>query len=121
MNKIALALIAAAIPMTAATAMPVSTVIAKADALKKKGAMAMFSSDLGLLKKELSTAGKQLGAERRAAITAGRKPAYCPPTKGSFDSDELLAYLHTIPPAQRGMSLKTAYKGFLAKKFPCPA
>lgn len=101
--------------------MPVSEVLTKAEALKKKGAMAVFSSDLRLIKNELETSGKQLRDERRATLKAGGKPAYCPPAKGNFDSDELLAYLRTIPPAQRGMSFKAAYKSFLVKKFPCKA
>ena len=121
MNKIALALIAAAIPMTASSAMPVSQFLAKAEALQKKGAMALFSSDLGVLKKEMQTTGGQIRAERLAAVKAGRKPPFCPPAKASMNSDELLAHLRGIPPAQRGMSFKTAYQSFLARKWPCPA
>lgn len=43
MNKIALAILAAALPLTVVTAMPVSTFLAKSEALMKKGPMAVFS------------------------------------------------------------------------------
>lgn len=100
-------------------AMPVSTFLPKAEALKKKGAMALFSSDMGLMKKEFTTAAKQLRDERLAVSKAGGKPAYCPPDKARLNLDELMGHLRAIPPAQRGMSFKTAYAGFLTKKFPC--
>ena len=104
-----------------AAAMPVSTFLAKAEALQKKGAMALFSSDIGVLKKEVQASGSQIRAERLAAVKAGRKPDFCPPDKASMGSDELLNHLRAIPAAQRAMPFKTAYKGFLIKKFPCPA
>lgn len=104
-----------------AYAMDLATFLTKANALEKKGAMAMFSSDLRLLMNEGKTASAQLRAERLADVKAGRKPDYCPPAKGGTNSNEVLAYMRAIPPAQRGISFKTAMAGFLAKKFPCPA
>jgi len=121
MKKLVLATTLAAAPLTAAAAMPVSTFLAKAEALQKKGAMALFSGDIGILKKELKTSSAQLKAERAAAVKAGRKPDFCPPEKASLNSNELLGHLRAIPAPQRGMPFKAAYKSFLVRKFPCPA
>lgn len=109
-----------ALPATA-QAMDVATFLTKANALEKKGAMAMFSGDLRLLMNEGKTASKALRAERLADVKAGRDPGYCPPAKGSTSSTEVLAHMRSIPPAQRSMSFKTALAGFLRKKYPCPA
>lgn len=119
MRKLAGMMLLVAVP-SALNAMPLSEFLPKAEALQKKGAMALFSSDMGLLKNELKAAGAQLRAERLSAAQAGRKPAYCPPPKGGLNPNELVTYLQTIPPAQRGMSFKDAYKSFLIKKYPCP-
>jgi hypothetical protein len=122
MLRFAVALLLAAVPATALQAMPVSQFLTKADALEKKGAMALFSSDIKLLKKEVTDAAAQLREERATAQRAGRKPAYCPPAgKGSLDSKELLAYLRSIPPARRGMQVRDGLRGLFARKYPCPA
>lgn len=123
MFKYALAVFLAAVPTVALEAMPVSQFLSKADALEKKGAMALFSSDIGVLKKEITDAAAQLKAEREAARRAGRKPAYCPRegVKGSLNSKEILAHFRAIPPAQRGMQVKDGLRGLFARKFPCQA
>lgn len=104
-----------------ASAMPVAEMIAKADALEKKGMMAMFSPDLKKLMNEGKTAATQLRDERLADIKAGRKPGFCPPEKSSMNSTEVMKHLRTIPVADRGMSFKTALAGLMRKKYPCPA
>jgi hypothetical protein len=125
MRKIALGLLLAATAPTAAHAqtMTVADFLARAEALQKKGAMALFSGDIGKLKGEIVNSGKQLRAERLSAQKAGRKPAFCPPErgKGSVNSNELLAHFRAIPPAQRGMSVKAGFAGLMRKKYPCPA
>jgi hypothetical protein len=119
-----IALFLATAPATAlqAQAMPVSTFLAKADALKKRGPLALLSSDLGALKKEVQNSAAELRTERLAAKAAGRKPAFCPPEAGgSLSSDELLSHFQSIPPAQRGMSVKMGLAGLMRKRYPCPA
>jgi hypothetical protein len=101
--------------------MPVSTFLAKADALKKKGPLALLSSDIGLLKSEVQNSGKALRAEQVAARKAGRKLSYCLPEKAAFNSNELLAHFQSIPPAQRSMRVRDAFAGLVRKKYPCPA
>lgn len=122
MLKYAVAALVTVAPLTALQAMPVSEFLTKANALEKRGAMAIFSSDLKLLKKEITDAAGQLRAERAAAQRAGRKPAYCPPAaKGSLDSKEILAHFRAIPPARRGMPVRDGLRSLFVRKYPCPA
>ena len=104
-----------------AQSMPISEFLAKADALQKKGPMALFSGDIGKLKAEVVNSGKQLRAEQEAARKAGRKPATCLPEKANVTSTELLAHFRAVPPAERGVPVKTAFAGLVRKKYPCPA
>ncbi len=122
--KLIVVALAAALPATAlqAQAMLVSTFLAKADALQKKGMMALMSSDYKLLKKEIVTHSQTLRAERQAAEKAKRRPAYCPPAKSGLNSGEILAAFRSIPAAQRPRTdVKDALRALLARKFPCRA
>jgi hypothetical protein len=124
MRKIAFGLLIAAVPATAlqAQAMPVSTFLAKADALKKKGPLALLSGDLKLLKAEINNSAKAYGTDVRAARKAGKLTHSCPPqgTTLSMNADELLGHFKAIPAADRNMSVKAAFYGLMKKKFPCP-
>jgi hypothetical protein len=123
MRKILIVALAAAVPLTPllAQTMPVSDFLAKADALRKKGPMALFSGDIGKLKGEVVNSGKQLRAEQAAAQKAGRKPATCMPASGkaSVSQNDLLSHFRAIPPAQRNMTVKAAFAGLMRKKYPC--
>lgn len=123
MRYVLAAFFLAAAPATAlqAQSMPVSQFLAKADSLKKKGPLALFSKDIGVLKAEIKNSMTELRAERLAAKKAGRPLAYCPPEKASFNSDELLAHFRSIPPAQRNQPVRAGFASLLRKKYPCPA
>ena len=114
-----MAVLLAVLPLPA-HAMDVATFLAKADPLKKKGMMAIFSSDYKLLAGEVQTHSKALREERLAAKAAGRPQAYCPPEKSGLKVDELMAGLHAIPAAQQPRtSMKDALKALLVRKYPC--
>ncbi|HEX8261651.1 MAG TPA: hypothetical protein VF547_02130 [Allosphingosinicella sp.] len=118
--KLLAALSLAVVPLGAAQAMDVASFLAKADALQKKGMMALMSSDYKLLKNEIVTHSQTLRNERLAAQKAGRRPAYCPPAKSGLKSDEILAAFRSIPAAQRPRTdVKDALRALLARKFPC--
>jgi hypothetical protein len=106
---------------TAEAAMPLPVFLAKAEALQKKGAMALFSGDLKVLKEEIRTSLLSVRSERLAAKAAGKPQAFCPPEGGAkLGSDELLAGLRQIPPAERArMDVRAGLKRFLARKYPC--
>ena len=123
MRRLAIMMFAAAVPISAADAqtMPLSQFLTKADELEKKGALALFSGDIAILKREVQNSGKQLRAEQVAAQKAGRKPATCMPAQASMNSTELLAHFRSIPPQQRAMPVKAALASLMRKKYPCPA
>jgi hypothetical protein len=77
--RILVGVLLAAAPLASAAAMPVSTFLAKADRLQRKGPMAMFSGDLRLLTRQIKADGAQLRAANKAAAAAGRPKAYCTP------------------------------------------
>ena len=120
-TKMMLAALIAAMPIAAADAMNVAIFLQKAEALEKKGMMALFSGDFKVLKKEVEGASAQLRTERLAAQQAGRKPAFCPPAKGgSLNPNELLAHMRSIPAGQRSQTeVKDGLRGLLARKYPC--
>jgi hypothetical protein len=112
----------AVIPIGAAQAMDVATFLAKADALQKKGMLALMSSDYKLLKKEVVDQTQGLRSERLAAQKAGRKPAYCPTAGSDLTSNEVLAAFRSIPAAQRPrIQVRDALRALLARKYPCRA
>ncbi len=123
MRKVVVALLVALAPAGAlhAQSMPVSDFLARAEALKKKGVMAIVSEDFRVLKAQVQNSGKQLRAEQNEAEKAGRKPPTCMPKKASAGPEELLAHLRSIPPQQRSMSIKAGFAGLIRKKYPCPA
>jgi hypothetical protein len=119
---VVLALVGLAATAASAQSMPVSTFLAKADALQAQGPLAVASPDFSTLRLEVKAAAKSLREEQQAAVAAGRKPAFCQVEKGSIDSDELLAAMRAVPPAQRSTTeVKSVLKALKIKKYPCPA
>lgn len=108
-----LALIAALTLAGQASAMTAAEFLAKADALKAKGMMAMFSSDLGLIKTEFNDDAKAWRAQ-------AHRPNACPPEKISLNSDAILALVAAVPPQQRTTtSARAAIIEGLNRKYPC--
>lgn len=101
--------------------MNVATFLHKANALKGRGPLALFSGDFKLLKGEVQAAGRAYRADITAAQRAGRAPHSCPPRKVGLSPDEVLANFNAIPPAQRTMSVKTAFYDMMKRKYPCPS
>jgi hypothetical protein len=116
----ALALIA--VP-AAASAMPVSTFLAKAEALKKKGPLALFSGDLKLLTGQVKKDAAALGAENKASAAANRPKAYCTPASGAaMGQKEVLEAMQAVPAPERATTdTKAALRAWLARRYPCPA
>lgn len=118
---IGLAAISAIMP-AAAHAMSVAEFLAKTDALKAKGVLALGSPDIGLLRDDIATASDAYRAGLAREVAAGRKPSSCPPPKGTakVTSDDIIAAFRAIPAGQRAkMSTKTAFAAFMAKRYPC--
>lgn len=63
-----------------------------------------------------------IGAEIRAAKTAGRQPAACPPEQIQLNPRQLLAFLNAIPQARRTRMTPTdGIREWMASRYPCPA
>jgi hypothetical protein len=102
----------------------VADVLSKSDALQKKGMLAMFSSDVGLIKAEAKLDLDAFGAELIAAAKAHRPLPACPPKVGdafkfTLTSDEVLQFYRSIPLQRRSMTSKDGFAAFMAKKYPC--
>ena len=102
----------------------VADVLAKSDALERKGLLAMFSSDLGLIKAEARRDMNAFAAALQAANKAHRPLPACPPEdangwKFTFNTDEVLKFYRSIPPQHRGMSSVQGFADFMRAKYPC--
>ncbi len=108
---------------SAAAAMPVSTFLTKAEALKKKGPLALFSGDLKLLTKQVKADAGKIREERLAAKAAGKPTAFCPPESGSKLTDkDILAAMQAVPVGDRARTdSRLALRNFLARRYPCKA
>ena len=113
----ALAVTVAAVPANAA--MTVQTFLARANALRDQGPMALMSPDLSVLKAEAKTATTQLKAERAARAAAGKPPIACVPEGEKVGIMEMLDGLSQLPAADQKRPLKDGYARVLAKRFPC--
>jgi hypothetical protein len=113
----ALALAAA----SAASAMPVSTFLTNAQALEKKGPLALFSGDLKLLTNQVKGDAAELRAENRAAVAARRPRAFCPPEGGvKLNNQDILSAMQAVPAAQRATTTtKQALRAYFVRRFPC--
>lgn len=100
--------------------MSVAAFLAKADALRGKGAMALFSPDLKRLKAEGQAAGQAYRSRLMAERKAG-KPSSCPPKGAKVDSAELIAFLRRYPAeAQARTPMKSAMADYFIRTYPCP-
>lgn len=101
---------ASAPAIAAAGDMKVETFLAKADALKAKGVMALASSDIGLLQAEGKAAGDAYRSRIKSDRTKKLAPHSCPPSKAALKSDDLLAHFRTYSAGQRQqISVRTAF------------
>jgi hypothetical protein len=103
-----------------ASAMTVAEFMAKVNGLKAKGPMALFSSDIGVLKAEGMSAGKSIRADQDAAEAAGRPAATCLPKGSKLGQGEVLNFFERIPPAQaQRITVKQGMIGLIRQKWPC--
>ena len=113
-----------AVPAAAsAQSMNAETFYQKGVGLKKKGPLALFSGDIGILMREGTAAGKASALGRKAALQAGIKPRYCPPADiQSMGQNEYFERLARIPQNdRRRIDITEATNRILAGKYPCPA
>jgi hypothetical protein len=106
----------------AANAMTLAEFLAKADALKAKGMLAMMSPDLPVVRGEMKAASDGWRTAVDAARAKGRTDMGCPPPKGQakVTSDMLMTDFAAIAPARRAkMTVKDAFYEVMRKRYPC--
>lgn len=94
----------------------------RATALKKKGALAIFSGgEIKALMREGQASGQASVARLRADKAAGKPTRFCPPTGPTkMGSDEFMSRLSAIPLAERRrIDMTEATTRIMAAKFPC--
>lgn len=105
--------------------MTVDQFLVKAYALKSKGPLALFSSDLKVVRTEIKAVATSYRADLRAERTTGRAPHSCPPPEGSdaakIKPTDFLAELEKVPPSRRHISMKTAFYQIMKRRWPCQA
>ena len=103
----------------AAAAITVETFLAKIAGLKKKGPLALFSGDIGVLKRESMAAVAGMESDKRACAAAGRPQLFCAPVSTRMSAGEMIAGLQSLPPQERRISLQDGFSRVIARKHPC--
>ena len=113
------ALTIAGLAMPASAAMTVGTFLARANALRDQGPMALMSPDFPALKAEAKAATNQLKVERAARAAAGKPPIACVPEGELVGIMDMLDGLNELPASYRKRPLKDGYARVLANLYPC--
>jgi len=113
------ALTIGAVAMPASAAMTVQTFLARANALRDQGPMALMSPDFPVLKAEAKAATTQLKAERAARAAAGKPPIACVPEGESVGIMDMLDGLAALSAVDQKRPLKDGYARVIAKRYPC--
>ena len=118
---IASAAIVLALPVAAKDGdMPLPTFLEKASSLESRGPLALFSSDLKLLEKEVKGSAADYRAQLESDAKAGRRSDACPPKGMAISSDELLAHFRSIPTSRRQrMTVADGFRHFIRTRHPC--
>ncbi len=121
--RCALLLLLAVPAAASAQSMNAETFYQKAMGLKKKGPLALFSGDIKVLMREGQGAGKAAGMARKAALKAGTRPRYCPPSEvRGMGQSEYMDRLSRIPQAERRrIDMTEATNRIMGGKYPCAA
>lgn len=119
---IAALMIALSPAAASAQSMTVDQFLARADALKARGVLALGSSEMKALRDHMVAIGGEYRRDLEAARAAGKPPHSCPPARGQarIGSRELLAEFERIPPARRSISTKAAFYEMMRRRYPCP-
>ncbi len=113
------ALLMVGVAMPASAAMTVGTFLARANALRDQGPMALISPDFPALKAEAKAATNQLKADRAARAAAGKPPIACVPEGESVGIMDMLDGLSDLPASYQKRPLKDGYARVLANLYPC--
>ena len=88
------------LPSQAAARMPASLFLKKADALRARGPLALFSADLKTLQFEAEAAGDELHVEHAERMASHQPTDWCAPVAKYLGPRELIEGMHAIPRAE---------------------
>jgi hypothetical protein len=104
----------------AAGDMTIAAFLAKADALKAKGILALGSSDMDVLQGEMKGATAAYRARIEADKKARKKAHSCPPEKAKMNSNDLMTHFRSYPASTRSRtSVRTGFFDLMKKRYPC--
>lgn len=116
-------LLAAPLLIAAAGDMSVATFLTKANALQRKGPLALMSSDFGLLKREVEASTGAWARGQKVARARGDGSLGCLPagqTNLSYGQKQVLADMNAIPAAERARTtVRQAVARGWARRYPC--
>ena len=121
-NKLILASLLIAAPVSAAHAQDVATFLVRVDRLLSRGPLTLLSRDFYRLKALIEADGDMLKKEFAREKAAGRVTAFCPPAKGKprVGKNEYLAALRAVPVKTRTTTdTKDVLRTVLERKYPC--
>ncbi|MES2002745.1 MAG: hypothetical protein V4444_10615 [Pseudomonadota bacterium] len=120
--RVLLGFVLLAVPLSGVSAMPVSSFLAKADRLERKGPLALFSGDLKLLTNQVKSDFASLREERLGAKAAAKPTAWCPPEKVALSNKDVMAAMRAVPAAERTRTqTRDALRAMLIRRYPCRA
>ena len=115
------AVVACATPVVAQSAMTLDAFVTQANRIPMNP-LAAVRPDARRLVRVANQAFETVGAENRAARTAGRQPAACPPARMEVNPRQMLAFLNAIPQTRRArMTVADGFHEWMAHRYPCPA
>lgn len=121
LQALGLALFLSLAAAPAAEAMTVREFLSIADRLPQNATAALRPEGRRLIS-EVSTAVHAVKNAQFADERAGRRPAYCIPSRGTGITPEgLLARFRALPPSRRGISVEQAIREWMTERWPCGA
>ena len=101
--------------------MPANIFLKKADALRARGPLALFSADLKTLQFEAEAAGDELHDEHAAQLASHQPTDWCAPVTKYLAPRELIEGMHALPSAELDqMDIKQAMRVIFTRDYPCP-
>lgn len=104
-----------------AQTMPLNEFIAAADRIPRNPT-ALLRRDFRRLKGEVEAALGVIGTAQHRAVAANQTPQTCLPDSFSFNGEDMLRRLKSIPePRRRTMTITDGLREVIRRQYPCPA
>lgn len=120
LTALVLMALTAAPERAAAQTMPLNDFIAGAERIPRNPT-AFFRSDYRRLKREVEAGLSSIATAQHRAKQAGQTPQTCLPDSFTFDGEDILRRLRSIPePRRRAMTVTDGLREIVRRQYPCP-